>query len=157
MTNSNYLTKLKPSSGFDAEPKLEQADLGQAAETAQDLATEGSGKKLLEPTADEQRTVENHQEVVSQRIVVTLDPICGMSVDDRTALQTEFDGKTFFFCSELCRQTFLASIAGVKPDIKRPLATSWTLNTPKSVLLLTDCLARLRLRLAIWWLPTQLS
>ena len=75
MANSNYLTKLKPGSGFDAEPELEQAELGQAAETAQDLADEGSGKKLLEPTADEQLTVENNPEVVSQRIIVTLDPI----------------------------------------------------------------------------------
>ncbi len=118
MSNSNYLAKFKPSGGCDAEPDIERDKLGQAAETAEDLAAEGSGKKLLEPTSCEQLPVENSPEVVSQRIIVTLDPICGMSVDDRTALQLERDGKTFYFCSERCRQTFLATVAGVKSDIK---------------------------------------
>lgn len=118
MANSNYLTKVKPSGGSDVARGIEKDNLGQAAETAQDLATEGSGKELLEPTSDEALPVENSPEVVSQRIIVTLDPICGMSVDDRNALQLERDGKTFYFCSERCLQTFLATLAGVKPDIK---------------------------------------
>ncbi len=36
------------------------------------------------------------------------DPICGMTVDKATALTAERDGRTFYFCSEHCRQTFLA-------------------------------------------------
>ncbi|MEK7376661.1 MAG: heavy metal-binding domain-containing protein, partial [Candidatus Margulisiibacteriota bacterium] len=35
------------------------------------------------------------------------DPICGMTVDEVTALGAERDGKAFYFCSENCRQKFL--------------------------------------------------
>ena len=35
------------------------------------------------------------------------DPICGMTVDQATALRAERDGETFYFCSEHCRQKFL--------------------------------------------------
>ncbi len=35
------------------------------------------------------------------------DPICGMKVDEATALSVERGGKTHFFCSDRCRQTFL--------------------------------------------------
>ena len=46
----------------------------------------------------------------------TKDPICGMTVDKATALQAERDGKTFYFCSDHCRQTFLSTPAGAKPE-----------------------------------------
>ena len=36
------------------------------------------------------------------------DPICGMTVDEATALKAERDGQTFYFCSEHCREKFLA-------------------------------------------------
>ena len=39
---------------------------------------------------------------------VKVDPICGMTVDEATALQAERDGETYYFCSESCRQKFLA-------------------------------------------------
>lgn len=48
----------------------------------------------------------------------TKDPICGMTVDESTALHVEKDGKTFYFCSDRCRQTFLAASPGVKPEGK---------------------------------------
>ncbi|HUF62399.1 MAG TPA: heavy metal translocating P-type ATPase [Verrucomicrobiales bacterium] len=35
------------------------------------------------------------------------DPICGMMVDEATALHAERDGATFYFCSEHCREAFL--------------------------------------------------
>ncbi len=38
---------------------------------------------------------------------VIKDPICGMTVNEATALQAERDGKTFYFCSDQCRQKFL--------------------------------------------------
>jgi Cu+-exporting ATPase len=38
----------------------------------------------------------------------TKDPICGMTVDEATALQAERDGQTFYFCSEHCRKAFLS-------------------------------------------------
>ena len=118
MTNSNYLTKSKPSGGSDAARGIEKDNLGQAAETAEDLADEGSGKELLEPTSDKPMPIENSPEVVSQQIIVTLDPICGMSVDEKSALRVERDGKTYYFCSNRCLQTFLDTIAGVKSDSK---------------------------------------
>ena len=50
--------------------------------------------------------------------VETKDPICGMTVDEATALNAERDGKTFYFCSDHCRQKFLSAPAGVKPEGK---------------------------------------
>ncbi len=34
------------------------------------------------------------------------DPVCGMKVDRAKAVTGEFDGETFYFCSEHCRQAF---------------------------------------------------
>ncbi len=48
----------------------------------------------------------------------TKDPICGMTVDDKTALHAERDGKTSYFCSEGCRQKFLLMPAGVESKDK---------------------------------------
>jgi len=45
---------------------------------------------------------------------VTKDPICGMTVDEATALHVERDGKTFYFCSDNCRQKFLSAPANAK-------------------------------------------
>ena len=118
MTNSNFGTKLTPSGGCDAEPEISTNHLGQAAASAEDLASEGSGKQVLQATSDGQHPGENGKEAESQRINVTLDPICGMSVDEKSALRVERDGKTFYFCCERCLQTFLATIAGVKSDSK---------------------------------------
>jgi Cu+-exporting ATPase len=39
------------------------------------------------------------------------DPICGMTVDEATALSAEREGQTFYFCSEHCRQKFLSQTA----------------------------------------------
>ena len=49
---------------------------------------------------------------------VTKDPICGMTVDEATALHVERDGKTFYFCCDHCRQKFLSTSAGVKIEEK---------------------------------------
>ena len=49
---------------------------------------------------------------------VTKDPICGMAVDEATALHAELDGKTFYFCSDHCRKQFLSMPAGAKPADK---------------------------------------
>ena len=42
------------------------------------------------------------------------DPICGMTVDEATALSAERDGEAFYFCSEHCRKRFLASSTPAK-------------------------------------------
>lgn len=49
---------------------------------------------------------------------LTKDPICGMTVDEATALHAERDGKTFYFCSDHCRQKLLSMSAGAKPEAK---------------------------------------
>jgi Cu+-exporting ATPase len=48
----------------------------------------------------------------------TKDPICGMTVNEATALHAERDGKTFYFCSDHCRQKFLSTSPGAKPKDK---------------------------------------
>lgn len=47
---------------------------------------------------------------------MAIDPICGMTVDEATARSGERDGKTFFFCSEHCRQKFLGDESNEKPN-----------------------------------------
>lgn len=37
----------------------------------------------------------------------TVDPVCGMSVDPKTAPQATFQGKTYYFCSEADKEKFL--------------------------------------------------
>ncbi len=49
---------------------------------------------------------------------MAIDPICGMTVDESSALRTERDGQTFYFCSDHCLQKFLAASADAKPDIQ---------------------------------------
>jgi Cu+-exporting ATPase len=49
---------------------------------------------------------------------VTKDPVCGMTVDEATALHAERNGETFYFCSDHCRQEFLSTPAGAKPEGK---------------------------------------
>jgi Cu+-exporting ATPase len=49
---------------------------------------------------------------------VTKDPICGMTVNEATALHAERDGKTSYFCSDSCRQKFLSAPVGAKPEAK---------------------------------------
>jgi Cu+-exporting ATPase len=35
------------------------------------------------------------------------DPVCGMNVDEKTAkLKSEYLGKTYYFCSQMCKTTF---------------------------------------------------
>ncbi len=43
------------------------------------------------------------------------DPVCGISVDKATAIHAERAGETFHFCSDECRQKFLASFATAEP------------------------------------------
>ena len=39
---------------------------------------------------------------------MAIDPICGMTVDEATTRRAERDGTIFYFCSEHCRQKFIA-------------------------------------------------
>jgi YHS domain-containing protein len=37
---------------------------------------------------------------------MTIDPVCDMSVNDTVALKTTYQGKTYYFCSPLCKNLF---------------------------------------------------
>ena len=46
-----------------------------------------------------------HDEVLA----MVTDPVCGMRIDpDDAAATVEHDGKTYYFCSEACRDAFIA-------------------------------------------------
>ena len=47
----------------------------------------------------------------------TKDPVCGMTVDEATALQAKRDGETFYFCSDQCRREF-QSTSAARPKAK---------------------------------------
>ena len=34
------------------------------------------------------------------------DLVCGMDVDEKTALRSEYKGQTYYFCSPGCRKSF---------------------------------------------------
>ena len=57
-------------------------------------------------------------------MAMATDPICGMTVDEATALHGERGGQVFYFCSDQCQQKFLAqaqsSSAMAKPSEKPP-------------------------------------
>jgi len=47
---------------------------------------------------------------------MAIDPICGMTVDEASALRAERDGKTFYFCSDHCRQKLLSTPSAAKHE-----------------------------------------
>jgi P-type Cu+ transporter len=47
---------------------------------------------------------------------MAIDPICGMTVDEATARSAERDGQTVYFCSDHCRQKFLAGPGKTEPS-----------------------------------------
>src|SRR4030042_2852616 len=49
---------------------------------------------------------------------MAIDPICGMTVDEATALRAERDGQMFYFCGDHCRQKFLSRPATGKREEK---------------------------------------
>jgi len=46
---------------------------------------------------------------------ITKDPICGMTVDEATAIHAEREGKTYYFCGDSCRKKFIDLPAQKKP------------------------------------------
>ena len=41
-------------------------------------------------------------------MAMVTDPVCGMRIDDGEAAGTaEYEGMTYYFCSEVCRETFV--------------------------------------------------
>ena len=71
-----------------------------------------------EETFERDTNNEERDMTMTESKSVTKDPICGMTVDEATALHAERDGKTFYFCCDQCRQKFLSTPAGAKPEGK---------------------------------------
>ena len=49
---------------------------------------------------------------------MVIDPVCSMTVDEKTALSTVKNGRTYYFCCEFCRQKFLglAPVPAARPS-----------------------------------------
>jgi YHS domain-containing protein len=67
------------------------------------------------PKSEDRDNFQDKEMTMQESNSVTKDPICGMTVDEATALNAERDGKKFYFCSDHCRQKFLATPTGAKP------------------------------------------
>lgn len=39
-------------------------------------------------------------------MAMTKDPVCGMNVDEKKAATAVYGGKTYYFCSAKCKETF---------------------------------------------------
>jgi Cu+-exporting ATPase len=46
---------------------------------------------------------------------MAIDPICGMTVDEKTARSAIRDGVTYYFCAECCRRKFMGDALGLSP------------------------------------------
>lgn len=44
---------------------------------------------------------------MNNQIEMVVDPECGMHVNPETAIKQNIDGKTYYFCSENCRSSFV--------------------------------------------------
>jgi len=60
---------------------------------------------------------------------MAIDPICGMTVDEATARHEERDGETFYFCSDGCREKFLAQS---QPEAKKACHHGPAATPPKT-------------------------
>ena len=58
-----------------------------------------------------EEAVEEAGEMVEGEVAMLDDPVCGMKVAADTELKVEHDGVTYGFCSEGCRDTFVAGPA----------------------------------------------
>lgn len=62
-----------------------------------------------------------HRHGLCDALEMVKDPICGMSVDEATALSGEKNGQTWYFCHDSCRRKFL----GLPPAPARPSTAAY--------------------------------
>lgn len=81
---------------------------------------------------------------------MAVDPVCGMYVDESTSTLTAFvGGRTYYFCSETCRETFLAPQKEMK-RLRFLVAFSFALGIP---LFLLSLAMELQWTAAAWTVP----
>ena len=52
---------------------------------------------------------------------MTTDPVCGMEIEEGQAkARSEYDGRTFYFCSEECKELFDEDPAAYADNIPQP-------------------------------------
>jgi Cu+-exporting ATPase len=57
---------------------------------------------------------------------MAIDPFCGMTVTEASALHVEIDGHTFWFCSDRCRQKFLNAPGKILTEKKQSASSLYT-------------------------------
>ena len=68
------------------------------------------GRVIMGPSLDEGRVIMGPTRAVDR------DPVCGMEVAPDSPIRAQYEGQTYAFCSEECRQKFEAQPAAfVKP------------------------------------------
>ncbi|MGP6220439.1 YHS domain-containing protein [Caldiplasma sukawensis] len=38
---------------------------------------------------------------------MAIDPVCGMKVNEKSAIMWEYEGKKYYFCCDHCKETFI--------------------------------------------------
>jgi YHS domain-containing protein len=61
-----------------------------------------------------------------------IDPVCGMEIDTKqTAIQSKFEGHTYFFCSTICAREFEKHPREVLERHEPPFTTKGIFTAPK--------------------------
>jgi YHS domain-containing protein len=66
------------------------------------------GCQKAQETPAEQAGTQMEQATPAEEDVVIVDPVCGMQVSKDSEWTAEYDGKTYYFCSQSCRDQFTA-------------------------------------------------
>lgn len=56
---------------------------------------------------EEQPRTEEKIEKVETMVMKVTDPVCDMELKKENAIHAEYEGKTYYFCSEHCKEQFL--------------------------------------------------
>jgi YHS domain-containing protein len=56
----------------------------------------------------EQAETEMHETMPMEEEMAMVDPVCGMEVTEDSEWTAEYEGETYYFCSETCRDEFMA-------------------------------------------------
>jgi len=84
---------------FSAETVSRTSEVEKAREVS-DLESDKNGKVIAGENA-------KSEETLSSGGIMTVDPVCGMKVDEKDAqFNTQFAGKKYSFCSQECKLEF---------------------------------------------------
>ena len=52
-----------------------------------------------------------------ETVTMAVDPVCGMSVERETAIRLDWDGRTYYFCAQGCRDEFMSKTRADSPPL----------------------------------------